>query len=119
MKERASQGAPVLGLIYPPAGRAIPEEGVAMYGDRLRFVVTGLGVERMTPEGFDAVLKRIPAAAEQLARAGAHAIELTGTSLTFYKGEAFNQQLPEMVSKASGLPTTTMSNGVVDALQAV
>jgi arylmalonate decarboxylase len=114
-----TQKAPVLGLIFPPAGRGIPEEGVAMYGEQLRFVVNGLGVERMTPDGFDAVMARIPAAAEQLAAAGADAIELTGTSLTFYKGETFNQQLREIVSRASGLPTTTMSNGVIDALKAV
>src|SRR5690242_20656494 len=98
---------PVLGLIFPPAERGEPEEGVAMYGERLRFVVTGLGVERMTPDGFDSVMARIPAAAERLAAAGADAIELTGTSLTFYKGEAFNQQLREIVSKASGLRATT------------
>lgn len=115
----ARNTVPVLGLIFPPHGRGVPEEGVAMYGERLRFVATGLGVERMTPEGFDAVLARIPAAAEQLAAAGADAIELTGTSLTFYKGEAFNQQLREIVSRSSGLPTTTMSNGVIDALKAV
>jgi arylmalonate decarboxylase len=115
----AADRVPVLGLIFPPADRGVPEEGVAMYGERLRFVVTGLGVERMTPEGFEAVLPRIPAAAEKLAAAGAEAIELTGTSLTFYKGEAFNQQLREAVTKASGLPATTMSNGVIDGLKAV
>jgi len=110
---------PVLGLIFPPADRGIPEEGVAMYGDRLKFVVTGLGLDRMTPEGYDAVIGLIPAAAEKLAAAGAEAIELTGTSLTFYKGEAFNQQLRETVTRASGLPATTMSNGVIDGLKAV
>ena len=90
-----------------------------MYGDSLRFVVTGLGVETMTPDGFDAVMPRIAPAAEKLAAAGADAIELTGTSLTFYKGEAFNQQLREAVTKASGLKATTMSNGVIEALKAV
>ncbi len=90
-----------------------------MYGDRLRYVVAGLGIEQMTPRGFDAALARIPAAAEQLAAAGAHAIELTGTSLTFYKGEEFNQALRARVTRASGLPATTMSNGVIDALKAV
>jgi arylmalonate decarboxylase len=109
----------VLGLIFPPAERGVPEEGIAMYGDQLRFVFNGLGIERMTPESFDLALARIPAAAEALAAAGADAIELTGTSLTFYKGEAFNQQLREIVSRASGLPATTMSNGVIDALKAV
>jgi arylmalonate decarboxylase len=111
--------APVLGLIWPPLNRGLPEEGVAMYGDRLRYVYTGLGVESMTPEGFNAVIERIPAAAEKLAKAGAEAIELTGTSLTFYQGEAFNQQLLKLVVDASGLRATTMSNGVIEGLKAV
>ncbi|MGW8370354.1 MAG: arylmalonate decarboxylase [Gammaproteobacteria bacterium] len=111
--------APVLGLIFPPSDRGIPEEGLAMYGERLRFVVTGLGLDRMTPAGYDAVIDLIPAAAEKLAAAGAEAIELTGTSLTFYKGEEFNQKLRETVTAASGLPATTMSNGVIDGLKAV
>ena len=115
----AATKRPVLGLILPPTNREIPPEGIAMYGEQLTFVVTGLGIERMTPESFDAALARIPAAAEKLAAAGAEAIELTGTSLTFYKGEAFNQQLCEMVTKATGLAATTMSNGVIDGLKAV
>jgi arylmalonate decarboxylase len=115
----AQARVPVLGLIFPPSNRGIPEEGVAMYGDRLRFVVTGLGLDRMTPDGYDAVIGLIPQAAEQLVAAGAEAIELTGTSLTFYKGEAFNQKLRETVTAASGLPATTMSNGVIDGLKAV
>jgi arylmalonate decarboxylase len=54
-----------------------------------------------------------------LRAAGAEAIELTGTSLTFYKGEAFNQKMRQAVTDASGLPATTMSNGVIDGLKAV
>ena len=115
----AASRLPVLGLILPPMDRAVPEEGIAMYGRQLRFVVTGLGIERMTPDSFDAALERIPAAATELAQAGADAIELTGTSLTFYKGEAFNQQLRDTVTKASGLRATTMSNGVIDGLKTV
>jgi len=115
----AANKVPVLGLIFPPLNRGVPEEGVAMYGDKLKYVVTGLGVERMTPDGFEAVLPLIPAAAEKLAAEGAEAIELTGTSLTFYKGEAFNQKLRDAVTKASGLKATTMSNGVIDGLKAV
>jgi arylmalonate decarboxylase len=112
-------GLPVLGLILPPMDRAVPEEGIAMYGRQLRFVVTGLGIERMTPDSFDAALARLPAAAEELAAAGAAAIELMGTSLTFYKGEAFNQQLRDTVTKASGLRATTMSDGVIGGLKAI
>jgi arylmalonate decarboxylase len=118
-RSSAQDRAPVLGLIFPPADRGIPEEGTAMYGDRLEFVVTGLGLERMTPVGYDSVIPRIPEAAEKLAAAGADAIELTGTSLTFYNGEAFNQRLLQAVVDASGLPATTMSNGVIEGLKAV
>src|SRR5512147_281289 len=110
---------PVLGLIFPPGHRGVPEEGVAMYGERLRFVVTGLGIERITPADFDAALERIPAAAQRLQAAGAEAIELTGTSLTFYRGEAFNRKLRATVTNASGLPATTMSDGVIEGLKAV
>jgi arylmalonate decarboxylase len=115
----ATGNVPVLGLILPPAKRDVPEEGIAMYGMRLRFVVTGLGIERMTPDSFDAAQERIPAAAKQLADAGAHAIELMGTSLTFYKGERYNRELRAKVMQASGLSATTMSNGVIDGLKAV
>lgn len=116
---RAADEAPVLGLIFPVSNRGVPEEGVAMYGDRIRFVVNGLGLDRMTPDGYDAVVGLIPDAARELAEAGAEAIELTGTSLTFYQGEAFNQQLRQTVTEASGLPATTMSNGVIEGLKAV
>jgi len=110
---------PVLGLIFPPGHRGIPEEGIAMYGERLRYAVAGLGIERITPADFDAALERIPAAARQLADAGATAIELTGTSLTFYRGEAFNRKLRATVTNASGLPAVTMSDGVIDGLKSV
>jgi arylmalonate decarboxylase len=116
---RAADRVPVLGLIFPVSTRGIPEEGVAMYGDRLKFVVTGIGLDRMTPDGYDEVIGLIPQAAEFLVEAGAEAIELTGTSLTFYKGEEFNQRLRETVTRASGLPATTMSNGVIEGLKAV
>lgn len=115
----ASDLRPVLGLIFPPADRGVPEEGIAIYGERLRFVVTGLGIEHMTPAGFDMALSRIPEAARKLKQAGADAIELTGTSLTFHRGEAFNRELRDAVTAASGLRATTMSDGVIDALKLV
>ena len=118
-RTRAGGKLPVLGLIVPPDKHDVPEEAVAMYGRQLRFVVTGLGIERMSPDAFDAALGRLPAAAKQLAAAGADAIELAGTSLTFYKGEAYNRQLRQIMTRASGLPATTMSDGVIAGLKAV
>ena len=53
----AKAAAPKLGLIFPPANRGAPEEGLAMYGSRIDYVTTGLGLETMTPEGYDAVIE--------------------------------------------------------------
>ena len=108
-----------LGLIFPPAGRGVPEEGVAMYGGSIDFLVEGLGLATMTPEGYEAVIDRIGPTAAKLAERGAEAVVLMGTSLSFYKGEAFNQRLTEGMSKATGLPVTTMSTAVIEGLKTV
>lgn len=108
-----------LGLIFPPAGRGVPEEGLAMYGDTIEFLVETLGLETMTPDGYDAVVDHIGPAASKLADRGAEAVMLMGTSLSFYKGEAFNQRLTETMGAATALPVATMSTAVVDGLKAV
>jgi arylmalonate decarboxylase len=108
-----------LGLIFPPAGRGVPEEGLAMYGDTLEFVVETLGLETMTPDGYDAVVDRIGPTAARLAERGVEAIMLMGTSLSFYRGEAFNQTLTDGMRDASGLPAATMSTAIIDGLKAV
>jgi arylmalonate decarboxylase len=42
-----------------------------------------------------------------------------GTSLTFYRGAAFNDELTHRISSATSLPTGTMSGAIVDGLRAV
>ena len=42
-----------------------------------------------------------------------------GTSLTFYRGVAFNRRLTENLSAATGLPASTMSGALVDGLEEV
>lgn len=106
-----------LGLIFPPAGRGVPDEGLAMYGGRVEYVIECLGLETMTPAGYEAVQHRIGPAAERLAQRGAEAVLLTGTSLTFYRGEAYNHHLIDLVRAASGLPATSMSTAVLDGLR--
>jgi arylmalonate decarboxylase len=108
----------VLGLIFP-VDRGVPEEGVAMYPTGIRWVTTHLNLKTMTPDGYDAVIGDIPAAAKKVQEMGAQAIVLMGTSLSFYKGAAFNQKLKDTIHEATGLPTTTMSTGVIEGLRAV
>ena len=70
----------------------------------------------MTPAGYDSVIDKIVPAAEKLKKDGANAISIMGTSLTFYKGAAFNQKLQDSVRQATGLPVTSMSNGIIEGL---
>jgi arylmalonate decarboxylase len=115
----AAPGEPVLGLIFPPANTPVPPEAHLMYPDGVQFLALGVGLERMTPEGYDQVVPRIVPAAKKLAANGANAITVMGTSLTFYKGAAFNQQLQESITKATGLPATTMSTAIIEGLKKV
>ena len=114
-----SQTRPLLGIIAPPADYPVPAEGLALYDSSIRFSVYGLGLKTMTPDGYDSVIDKIVPAAIRLAKDGANAIVIFGTSLTFYRGAAFNQKLVDDVRKATGLRTTSMSTAVVDGLREV
>jgi arylmalonate decarboxylase len=116
--QACSKTDPVLGLIFPVA-RGVPEEGVAMYPSGVKFVTTHLDLKTMTPDGYDAVIGEIPAKAKALKEMGAQAITLMGTSLSFYKGAAFNQKLTDTIREATGLPANTMSTGVIEGLRAI
>jgi len=114
-----AKDTPVLGLIFPPIDRPVPPEGLIMYPTQVKFIVQGLGLEALTPEAYEKAVPAIKPAAEKLAKQGANAIVMMGTSLTFFKGEAFNQQINESIKRATGLPSTTMSTAVIDGLKAV
>ncbi|MBV8732090.1 MAG: arylmalonate decarboxylase, partial [Acidobacteriia bacterium] len=109
---------PVLGMIFPPANYPVPPEAPLLYPN-VKFLAEGVGLERMTPEEYDRVFDRILPAAKKQAAQGARAIDVMGTSLTFYKGAAFNQRLMDTIRKETGLPATTMSTGIVEGLHAV
>jgi arylmalonate decarboxylase len=105
-------------MIFPRKGPP-PPEAHAMYPSGVTFLTEGVGLETMTPAGYDSVIDKIVPAAKELARQGAQAVALMGTSLSFYKGAAFNQQLADSIHQATGLPSTTMSTAVVEGLRAV
>ncbi|HEY7068412.1 MAG TPA: aspartate/glutamate racemase family protein [Chloroflexota bacterium] len=110
---------PTIGLIVPTAAGEVPADGPKLYPEGVRFVAAGLGLQRLTPEGYDSVIDRVGALAGDLAGQGIQAIALMGTSLSFYKGHAFNEQLKATMRAATGLPATTMSTGVVEGLRAL
>jgi len=113
-----SAADPVLGMIFPPANYPVPPEARLLYPSGVRFLSAGVGLERMTPEGYDKVFDKIVPAAVKLAADGANAISVMGTSLTFYKGAEFEHKLKETITKSTGLRSTTMSTGIVEGLKA-
>jgi arylmalonate decarboxylase len=115
---RASAADPTLGLIFPPKDYPVPLDATRLYPSGVRFLSRGIGLERLTPDGYDAAIPKVIPAAESLVRDGATAISVMGTSLTFYKGRAFNEELTARVEKATGVPVTTMSTGIVEGLRA-
>ena len=110
---------PVIGMMFPPANYQVPPEAHQLYPSGVTFLAQGLGLERMTPAEYDRIVPRIGPAAQTLKAQGAQAISIMGTSLTFYKGAAFNQELIDQVTKATGLPATSMSSAIVHGLKAV
>jgi len=113
----ASAAEPVMGMIFPPADYPVPPEATQLYPKGVKFLAEGLAFNGMTIESYDEAVPRIVPAALKLKSRGATAISIMGTSLTFYRGAAFNQELIDNVRKATGLPTTSMSSGIVDGLK--
>ncbi|HTR35750.1 MAG TPA: hypothetical protein VMH80_07615 [Bryobacteraceae bacterium] len=113
----ASTKEPTLGMIFPPANYPVPPEARRLYPTGVRFLAEGVGLTKMTAEEYDRVFGRILPAAEKMAKEGANGISVMGTSLTFYKGAEYEHQLKVKVTKATGLPSTTMSTGIVEGLK--
>jgi arylmalonate decarboxylase len=111
---------PALGLIFPPKDYPIPPDAKRLYPSGVEFLGDGVGLPGgMTLEGYEEAIPRVVPVAEALARRGAKVISVFGSSLTFYKGARFNEELTQRVTKATGLPATTQSNGLVDGLRTV
>jgi arylmalonate decarboxylase len=111
---------PALGLIFPPLNYPIPPDAKRLYPAGVRFLGNGVGLPGgMTLESYEEAIPRAVPAAQELAKQGAKVISVFGSSLTFYKGAKFNEELTERVTKATGLPATTQSNGLIDGLRVV
>jgi arylmalonate decarboxylase len=109
---------PALGLIFPPLNYPIPPDAKLLYPTGVRFLGDGVGLPGgMTPDGYDEAIPRVLPAAQALAKRGAKVISVFGSSITFYKGAKFHQDLIAQVARATGLPATTQSNGLIDGLR--
>ncbi|MGJ7528096.1 arylmalonate decarboxylase [Variovorax sp. GB1P17] len=110
---------PHLGLIVPPAAGAVPVDGPLLYGDRIRFSARGLGLSEISTRGYTEVIDSVIGKALELKADGVSAVSLMGTSLSFFRGAAFNRQLEVEMARATGLPCSTMSNAIVNGLRSL
>ena len=108
---------PHLGLIVPPAAGAVPVDGPLLYGERIRFSAKGLGLGEISTRGYLDVIDSVVEKAVALKEEGVSAVSLMGTSLSFFRGAAFNWELEAEMTRATGLPCTTMSNAIIGALR--
>lgn len=110
---------PHLGLIVPPAAGAVPVDGPLLYGERIRFSARGLGLGEISTRGYTEVIDSVIEKAVELAALGVGAVSLMGTSLSFFRGAAFNRQLQAEMARATGLPCSTMSDAIVGGLRSL
>ncbi|HXD74432.1 MAG TPA: hypothetical protein VN628_11875, partial [Vicinamibacterales bacterium] len=116
----AAAGDAKIGLIFPPLNYPIPPDAKRLYPTGVEFLSGGVGLPGgMTIEGYDEAVPRILPEAQRLAKDGAKIVSVFGSSLTFYKGAKWHQELIDKVSKATGLPATTQSAGLLDGLKVV
>jgi arylmalonate decarboxylase len=107
-----------VGLAVPEAVDAVPPEAAVMY-PRLAFAARGIGLRSLSVAGYEEAIPRIVPAARTLAARGANAVMVIGTSLTFFRGAAFERALTDEIAAVTGLPTGTMSGALVDGLREV
>ena len=119
MPVAGKSSVPVIGLIVPPGAGEVPSDARLLYGDRVNFIARGLGISAVSPTGFNPVIDTVLDRARELRDAGAQAISLMGTSISFYRGAAFTEDLRASMQEATGLPCTTMSHAIVRALRAL
>lgn len=107
-----------LGLIIPFETGVHPQDAAKLY-PHTRFIARSLAASAIDLANYDHVIDRVADLALELALDGAVAISLMSTTLSFYRGADFNRQLMRLMYKASNRPCSTMSQALLNALEAV
>ena len=94
----------------------VPPDGALLYGSRAEFVARGLGLPEISSRGYDEVIDAVAARSASMVELGVAAISLMGTSLSFYRGAKFADQVVREMALQTGLPCTSMSHAIVRGL---
>lgn len=104
-----------IGLIVPPMNGVVPPDVMKMYPD-IRFEVTGIGVRSLSGDGYAEAVGRVAVASRELSKRGVEAILLFGTSLSFFRGSAFNEEIEAVMREEGCVPATTLTSALISAL---
>ena len=88
----------------------MPDDGAALYGERVRFIVRGLGLTEISARGYGEVIDHVVARARELAAEGAQAVSLMGTSLSLIScGGLLSLEAIRIVEARLGVPVVSSS----------
>jgi arylmalonate decarboxylase len=88
-------------------------------GPDVRLINEQVGVKTLTVDGYADAIERVGEAAKRLVERGASAVMIGGTSLTFFRGHEFHNELLRSVGVATGVPVSSTSQCLVEALRAI
>ena len=100
---------PVLGLIFPPKDYPVPPEATRLYPTGVRFLSRGIGLERLTPEGYDAAIPKVIPAAESLewtVRTVEHAVRRGASVVSIIPVRGGNGEMERLQSLGDFVPPT-------------
>lgn len=108
-----------IGIIHPAPGIAmeteihkVAPEGVAVFTTRIPFVDA-------TPEELGKLADHAVEASSLLAQANPDLIDFVCTAGSFIRGIGYDQEIIDKIEKRTGIPATTTTTAVIDALHAL
>jgi arylmalonate decarboxylase len=114
--QQAGKATASIGLVVPTMSAAEPLDAKRMYPD-VRFLTKGLAYGTLDDDRR--LVEQVVGTARSLADEGVSAISLMGSSLSFYRDAEFTRELKKEMEHASGVPCTTMSDGILRAMAAL
>lgn len=103
-------------LLVPPAHGRIPEEAALLCPPGVSLEAVGLGLVSLTKQAYQEGAAKALEAASRLRDRSFDALSLMGTSLSFFAGREFEEELRSQLSQKAGCPATTMAAGVLRAM---
>lgn len=104
--------------IVSPIGE-VPPELTELYREDFDFVPANANVKSLSVKGYSDSLEVLPTVVDELVAEEVEGISIMGTSLTFFKGRKYNEQIEADLKEQTQLPVITMTTSVVQALNAL